>query len=65
MKRAMQNVATTKLVNSRDVSAYDILRKKKLILDKNALSLIESRLTGVQGKVTDEKVRPKETVEAK
>lgn len=45
--RASNNVPTAKLTVSKDVTAYDILRKKNLLIEKSAIAVLEGRLVGV------------------
>jgi len=63
LKRATQNVATAKLRASADVSAYDILRKKKLIIDQKALPLLEERFIKKNQAPKEEKAKKTEAAE--
>ena len=57
LKRAVQNIANAKLVSSRDFTAYDVLRKRNLIMAKDALPLLDYRF-GL-GEVENPKKAPK------
>ena len=69
LKRASHNIQGAKLTTSRDVTAYDILRKKNLVIAKSALPLIEQRFSGegnaAEAKETTKKTKEKELAEVK
>jgi len=46
LKLASRNLKKASLADSREVTAYDILRNKKCLISKEAISLIEKRLSG-------------------
>jgi large subunit ribosomal protein L4 len=69
LKRASRNVENTKLTTSATVTAYDILRKKNLVIAKSALPLIEKRFCSESNvaapKETAKKTKEKELTEVK
>jgi len=62
LKRASRNVENAKLTTSATVTAYDILRKKNLVIAKSALPLIDQRFSP-EANVAEVKEKTKKTKE--
>jgi len=46
LKRATQNLKNAKVIDPRDVTAYDVLRRRRLVISKNALPIFDKRFNG-------------------
>ncbi len=46
LKRASQNLKAAKVIDPRDVTAYDVLRRRRLVISKSALPIFDKRFDG-------------------
>jgi large subunit ribosomal protein L4 len=46
LKRASQNLQNARVIDPRDVTAYDVLRRRRLVISKSALPIFDQRFNG-------------------